>query len=165
MLAILRLAKRKRFKYTMLNTNGFRLANDPDFARALADLAGNFEVYLQFDGFDRQAAARLRGVDVLDVKLRALERLHEYRIPATLVMTVQAGVNDGQVAKVIEVGLQSPSIRGVNFQPLAYYGSAPPPPNKMTLTGVLEAIETHKRPAAGGSTISSPCPATSNGWR
>ena len=142
-LEILRLAKAKRFKYVMLNTNGSRLAQDREFARELGALAGNFEVYLQFDGFDRQAVARLRGADLLDVKLRALDRLREFAIPATLVMTVKAGVNEAEVGKVIECGLRNPSVRGVNFQPTAYYGAEPPPPNRMTLTGVLEAIETH----------------------
>ena len=142
-LEILRLAKRKRFKYVMLNTNGSRLAQDREFAKALGALAGNFEVYLQFDGFGRQAVARLRGADVLDLKLRALDRLREFAIPATLVMTVKTGVNEAEVGKVIECGLANPSVRGVNFQPTAYYGAEPPPADRMTLTGVLEAIETH----------------------
>src|SRR5437588_5005433 len=46
---ILDLAKARPIKHLMLNTNGVRIANDPEFARRLADYMPGFEVYLQFD--------------------------------------------------------------------------------------------------------------------
>jgi uncharacterized radical SAM superfamily Fe-S cluster-containing enzyme len=47
---ILRAAKRRKFKYLMLNTNGVRLAEAPAFAAFLGTLTPGFEVYLQYDG-------------------------------------------------------------------------------------------------------------------
>jgi uncharacterized radical SAM superfamily Fe-S cluster-containing enzyme len=49
-LEMLAAAKRREIPVVMLNTNGIRLARDPRFAPALAELG--VHVYLQFDGFD-----------------------------------------------------------------------------------------------------------------
>ena len=38
----------------MVNTNGVRIANDPEFAARLAGYMPDFEVYLQFDSFSRR---------------------------------------------------------------------------------------------------------------
>jgi len=45
----------------MLNTNGVRIAKEPEFAARLAGYAPGFEVYLQFDSFERQSLMVLRG--------------------------------------------------------------------------------------------------------
>ena len=42
----------------MVNTNGIRIAHDEAFAERLAGYMPDFEVYLQFDSFERGAAAR-----------------------------------------------------------------------------------------------------------
>ena len=41
----------------MVNTNGIRIAQDEAFAKRLADYMPDFEVYLQFDSFERRRAA------------------------------------------------------------------------------------------------------------
>src|SRR5205085_2167734 len=51
-LEIVALAKTKRIKAVMINTNGVRLARDEEFVRRLSAFTGNFEIYLHFDGFD-----------------------------------------------------------------------------------------------------------------
>lgn len=53
-LEIIRMAKRKKIKYVMLNTNGLRIATDETFVRELSRFVRDFEVYLQFDGFAEQ---------------------------------------------------------------------------------------------------------------
>ncbi len=40
----------------MVNTNGIRIAQDEEFAARLAGYMPDFEVYLQFDSFERDAA-------------------------------------------------------------------------------------------------------------
>jgi 7,8-dihydro-6-hydroxymethylpterin dimethyltransferase len=50
-LEIVALAKTKRIKAVMINTNGVRIARDEEFVRRLSAFKGNFEIYLQFDGF------------------------------------------------------------------------------------------------------------------
>ena len=48
----------------MLNTNGIRIAQDPEFVAALAEMKRAFEVYLQFDALSREALQAIRGADL-----------------------------------------------------------------------------------------------------
>ena len=48
-LEIIAAAKRRPIRHVMLNTNGIRIAQEPDFVKALAAFKPGFEVYLQFD--------------------------------------------------------------------------------------------------------------------
>ncbi|HEY3414257.1 MAG TPA: radical SAM protein [Armatimonadota bacterium] len=140
---IIRLARNKGIRYVMLNTNGIRLAEEPGFAESLAEFHGGFEIYLQFDGFDPKASRAFRGTDRTGTHQRALDRLAATGVPATLVNTVEAGVNDDQLGRIIEFGLSSPAVRGINFQPLAYFGNADQRPSggRVTLTGVIKRIK------------------------
>jgi uncharacterized radical SAM superfamily Fe-S cluster-containing enzyme len=144
-LDVLDYARSTKLAYVMLNTNGLRIAADEPFVKVLARLVGNFEVYLQFDGLDGRVSEKLRGRDYLREKLQAVELLEKHNVPTTLVMTVQAGENDSQIGDVIAFAMRHRNIRGVNFQPMAFFGRrsvAAPPQNRATLTGVLQKIET-----------------------
>ena len=55
-LDILAAARRRPIRHVMLNTNGIRIAEDPDFCDALAALRPGFEVYLQFEFAERRGA-------------------------------------------------------------------------------------------------------------
>lgn len=144
---ILEEAMGRGFRYVMLNTNGLRIAEDDGFVDALARIGGRggFEVYLQFDGLSARSHRLLRGRDLGDVKRRAVARLSERNVPVTLVSTVAAGVNDGEVGALVTFGLQTPGVRGINFQPLARFGRTPAPgvgeERPVTLTGILKRIE------------------------
>ena len=140
---IISMAKRKKFKYVMLNTNGIRIAEDEAFAKELQQFVGGFEVYLQFDGFKQSAYESLRGTNLYDVKLKAINRLTEFKIPTTLVATVANGINDDEVGRIFNFGLQQPYVRGINFQPAAFFGrtSQDRKANRVTLSGVLQRLE------------------------
>lgn len=144
---ILSLAKKKRFKYLMLNTNGRRIADDPDFAAFLGTLTPGFEVYLQFDGVTDAVYSKLRGAKLLDVKRRAIESLARARVPMTLVATIARGVNDRQIGDIIRFGMATDYVRGVNFQPVAYFGRVPSAnvKNRVTLSGIRREIERQSR--------------------
>jgi len=145
-LDIIRYARSRDLAYVMLNTNGLRIARDEAFARELATFQGGFEVYLQFDGLDEASTARCDGA--LQHKLEAIKVLERLNIPTTLVMTVQAGVNDHAMGDVIAFAMGHRNIRGVNFQPLAFFGRVPPgvsTRDRATLTGVLKGIEAQTR--------------------
>jgi hypothetical protein len=144
-LEVLAYARSTKLAYVMLNTNGLRIAKDEAFVQELGRLVGNFEVYLQFDGLDGNTSKQLRGRDFLREKLQAVELLDKHNVPTTLVMTVQAGVNDHQIGDVVAFAMRHRNIRGVNFQPMAFFGRRPvttPPNNRTTLTGILQKIET-----------------------
>lgn len=140
---ILRLAKKKRFKYLMLNTNGLRIAADPAFAEFLGTLTPGFEVYLQFDGVKDATYRKLRGADLHATKLKAIENLAAARVPMTLVATITRGVNDAQIGDIIRFGMDTDCVRGVNFQPVAFFGRAPAADvkNRTTLSGIRREIE------------------------
>ena len=121
-LDILRMARSKPIKCVMLNTNGLRIAQDEAFVQQLAVLKGDFEIYLQFDGFGDAVYQALRGRGLDKVKQQAIERLTSYGIPTTLVMTVQNGINDHLLGQVFLYALQKKYIRGVNFQNMAFLG-------------------------------------------
>ena len=56
--AILDRAKAAPIRHLMVNTNGIRIANDEAFAKRLAGYMPDFEVYLQFDSFERRRSWR-----------------------------------------------------------------------------------------------------------
>ncbi|HIH24986.1 TPA: radical SAM protein [Candidatus Woesearchaeota archaeon] len=139
---IIKLA-REKVRYVMLNTNGLRIADDERFVEQLAQFQGRFEVYLQFDGLDESTHTRLRGRDLRAIKQRAIDNLKRHNIPITLVATVEKGVNDHEVGAILHFALAQPNIRGVNFQPVAFFGRRPSdkPMDRTTLTGVLHRLE------------------------
>ncbi|EKE06484.1 MAG: hypothetical protein ACD_18C00347G0009 [uncultured bacterium] len=140
---IIKTAREKKIKYIMLNTNGIRIAEDEEFVKELSQFKGKFEVYLQFDGFDKSTYTHLRGRDLLETKLKAIENLRKYEIPITLVTTLDKGYNDDQIGKIIEFGTETKGIRGINFQPVTYFGRLREinTKNRLTLSGVIKKIE------------------------
>jgi len=112
-------------RYTQINTNGIRLAEDEDYVRRLAD-AGLDIVFLQFDGADDEVYRALRGRDLLDIKLRAITNCDRYRIGVTLVPTIVPGINDDRIGETVRraVGL-FPAVRSIHFQPVTYLGRYP----------------------------------------
>jgi uncharacterized radical SAM superfamily Fe-S cluster-containing enzyme len=140
---ILDAAKRRPIKHLMLNTNGIRIANEPDFARRLADYMPGFELYLQFDSLDNAVLRDLRGADLRDVRLRALERLNEHNISTTLVVTLKKGLNDAEIGSTIDFALQQRCVRGITFQPVQVAGRIEgfnPETDRLTLSEVRREI-------------------------
>lgn len=140
---IIKLAKAKKFKYVMLNTNGLRIAEDEAFVKELQQFAGGFEIYLQFDGLKDSTYRQLRGESLLEKKRKALEHLSAYKIPTTLVSAISKGINDEEVGAIFTYGLNQPYVRGINFQPAAFFGrtSQQVKENRITLSGVLKRLE------------------------
>ena len=140
---ILDIAKKKPIKHLMVNTNGIRIANDPGFAEQLATYMPDFEIYLQFDSFKASALEQLRGRDLRDVRIKAIEKLNELNLSTTLVVTLQKGVNDDEIGKIIEFGLQQRCVRGVTLQPTQIAGRLEqfnPATDRITMTGVRQSI-------------------------
>ena len=136
-------AKKAGATSIQLNSNGLRLASDPDFARRCAEAGLDF-VFMQFDGVTDDVYEKLRGRPLLDIKKRAIEVCDGLGVGVTLVPTVVPGVNDGQIGEIIRFGLsKSPAVRGVHFQPVSWFGRVPREPDdadRITLPEVLRAI-------------------------
>jgi hypothetical protein len=115
---IVALAKARPIKHLMVNTNGVRIAQEEDFVRRLAEIKDDFEVYLQFDSFEREALIELRGADLRRIRHDAIEKLNRYNISTNLVVTLKKGLNDNEIGTTIDYALQQPCVRGVTFQPI-----------------------------------------------
>lgn len=140
---ILDIAKKKPIRHLMLNTNGVRIANDEGFAEKLAAYMPDFEVYLQFDSFKPEALQLLRGRDLTEIRKRAIDKLNGLNLSTTLVVTLQQGVNDDEIGKIIEYALQQRCVRGVTFQPVQIAGRTEnfdPATDRITLTDVRRKI-------------------------
>lgn len=140
---ILDIAKSKPIRHLMLNTNGIRIANDEEFVKRLATYMPNFEIYLQFDSFEKETLEKLRGKDLREVRLKALENLNKYNLSTTLVVTLQKNLNNNEIGKIIEFALKQKCIRGVTFQPTQVAGrleNFDPQTDRYTLTEVRQDI-------------------------
>ncbi len=141
--AIMDIAKSKPIKHLMLNTNGIRIAKDFEFAKKLSGYAPDFEIYLQFDSFKPEALQHLRGEDLKATRMKALEHLNALNLSTTLVVTLQKGINDDEIGKIIEFALQQKCVRGITFQPTQIAGRVEnfnPETDRLTLTEVRQSI-------------------------
>ncbi len=119
---ILDYAKTLPIKHLMLNTNGIRIAKEKDFVEKLKTYAPDFEIYLQFDSFEDSVLQTLRGADLSKIRQQALANLNEVNLSTTLVVTLQKGLNDGEMGKIIDFALKQKCVRGVTFQPTQIAG-------------------------------------------
>ena len=157
---ILDIAKKKPIKHLMVNTNGIRIAKDFEFAKKLAAYSPDFEIYLQFDSFKPEVLKRLRGKDLTAVRTKALEHLNRLNLSTTLVVTLQKGMNDDEIGKIIEYALQQPCVRGVTFQPTQIAGRADnfnPQTDRLTLTEVRQNILSQTNIFSANDLIPVPC--------
>jgi len=127
----------------MINTNGIRLARDRRFLESIAERKHRTEIYLQFDTFEDAGYKTLRGASLLETKLQAIEQLGNVGLNTILVCTVQPGVNDHEIGRLVEFGIERPWITGVSFQPATYSGRYVLPEtleNRITFPDVIQAI-------------------------
>jgi uncharacterized radical SAM superfamily Fe-S cluster-containing enzyme len=142
-LDIIRAARSRPIRHVMLNTNGLRLAADPEFVAALAEMKRGFEVYLQFDALSAEALRTIRGADLRRVRERALDALDEAGISTTLVCVIRKGVNDGEIGDVLRHAQERACVRGVTFQPVQDAGrndGFDPRHNRIVLSEIRRAI-------------------------
>jgi uncharacterized radical SAM superfamily Fe-S cluster-containing enzyme len=145
LLEIVRLAKDMGIASVMVNTNGIRIAEDEHLADQLAAVEPTPpSVYLQFDGFKDDFYTAIRGRPLLDVKMKAIERLTARGIKVALVSTIMRGWNEDQVGAICDFAIRNPGIRSVNFQPAFSEGRVRggfDPMDRVTLTDIFQRAE------------------------
>ncbi|MGH2985858.1 MAG: radical SAM protein [Solirubrobacterales bacterium] len=140
-LDMLAAARAREIPLVMLNTNGIRLARDPRFAPALAELG--VHVYLQFDGFDEATQVAIRGRPLTEEKLRALDCCAEAGVSVSLAAVIERDLNEHEVGPILRFGVRHPAVTGVFFQPVTHSGRFrvdSNPLDKVTNSDVIEAI-------------------------
>ena len=143
LIPMLRAAKERNIRFIMINTNGRRIANDDAFVAELKEIQP--AIYFQFDGFEPETYLTLRGeADLLDEKIRALDKLAAAEIPVVLVPAIERGVNDHEIGKIVKFGLEHPAVFGINFQPAFHAGRHDDhdPMQRITIPDILRKMET-----------------------
>ncbi len=141
---VLDYACRQPIDLVMINTNGLRLASDPALVAELAARKQRCQIYLQFDGLDPQSSLQLRGEELLDRKLKAVDALGAAGVNITLVCTLQPGLNLDQVGPLVRFAMERTWITGVSFQPATYVGRTVHPEvlaQRITFPDVIRAVE------------------------
>jgi uncharacterized radical SAM superfamily Fe-S cluster-containing enzyme len=141
--AIITYALSRDIDYVMINTNGIRFARDTVLVDLVAQHRDRLEIYFQFDGLDDNVYRALRGEPLLETKMAALDALDRAGVHVTLVPTLQAGVNNDQLGRIVEFGLARRHITGISFQPATYSGRHVLPEqleNRVTFPDVIQGI-------------------------
>jgi 7,8-dihydro-6-hydroxymethylpterin dimethyltransferase len=79
-------------------------------------------VLLQFDGAEKQTNQRLRAADPLKIRLKLIQQLDRLGIAMQLTMTIARGVNEHEIAWVIDVGRRHRNVRLIALQPAFFSG-------------------------------------------
>lgn len=132
------------FDFIQINTNGLRLAREAGYAAALK-AAGAASVFLQFDGVTDDVYRVLRGRGLWAEKQAAVAACAQAGLGVVLVPTLVPGVNTEAVGAILDKALGwYPTVRGVHFQPVSYFGRHPGAPadaQRLTLPELMRAIE------------------------
>lgn len=117
-----RYARKVGYHSVQAATNGIEFAKSKEFCRQAAE-AGLRYVYLQFDGIGNEANSHRHVGNLFDVKLKAIENLHQAGVEIVLVITLVNGINNEQVGKIIQFALDNPKkISFLSFQPVSFTG-------------------------------------------
>jgi len=123
---LIKKAKEIGFRHVEINTNGIRLAQSVDYCKKLKE-SGVSTIYLQFDGLTADVYKFIRGIDLLEKKMQAIENCREAGIKSlVLVVTLVKGVNDNQLGDIIKFAAKNfDIIRCINVQPVSLCGRLP----------------------------------------
>jgi tetraether lipid synthase len=117
-----RYARQLGYNSVQAATNGIEFAKSKEFCRQAFE-AGLRYAYLQFDGVGNDANSHRQVGNLFDVKLRAIENMHEAGIEIILVTTLINGVNNDQVGPIINFARENPKkIAFIAFQPVSFTG-------------------------------------------
>ena len=117
-----RYARKIGFNSVQAATNGIEFAKSKEYCRQAFE-AGLRYAYLQFDGIGNDANSHRQVGNLFDVKLRAINNMHEAGIEIILVTTLVNGVNNDQVGPIINFARENPKkIAFIAFQPVSFTG-------------------------------------------
>ncbi|MGB7024911.1 MAG: radical SAM protein [Candidatus Acidiferrales bacterium] len=115
-------ARKVGYNSVQAATNGIEFAKSKEFSKKAFE-AGLRYAYLQFDGIGNDANSHRQVGNLFDVKLRAIENMHEAGIEIVLVTTIVNNVNNDQVGPIVKFAMENPKkIAFVSFQPVSFTG-------------------------------------------
>src|SRR3974390_1663956 len=115
-------ARKVGYNSVQAATNGIEFAKSPEFCKQAFD-AGLRYAYLQFDGIGNAPKSHRLVGNLFDVKLQAIENLHNAGIDIVPVITIVNNLNNEQVGRIIQFALDNPKrISFLSFQPVSFTG-------------------------------------------
>ncbi|ASJ13347.1 tetraether lipid synthase Tes [Thermococcus thioreducens] len=140
LIEIIRIAKEEGYDHVQLNTDGIKLAFEPELVREIRK-AGVNVLYLSYDGMTPQTNWK----NHWEIPL-IFENVRKASGPGiVLVPTTIRNVNDHELGAIINFGLNHLDIvRGVNFQPISLVGRVPKKERqrfRITIPGAIKRIE------------------------
>lgn len=116
-LEILEAAKEEGFDHVQLNTNGIRIAQSLEFAKAVSERNVN-TLYLSMDG----VTAKTNPKNFWEMP-KILENCRQSDMGVVFVPTVLNTINDHEVGSILKYALNNLDVvRGVNYQPVSLVG-------------------------------------------
>ncbi|TAM80426.1 MAG: radical SAM protein [Acidobacteria bacterium] len=117
-----RYARKIGFNSVQAATNGIEFAKSKEFCKQAFE-AGLRYAYLQFDGIGNDANNHRKVGNLFDVKLKAIDNMHDAGIEIVLVTTLVNNVNNDQVGPIINFARENPKkIAFISFQPVSFTG-------------------------------------------
>jgi hypothetical protein len=114
---IIRVCKEEGIDHVQLNTDGIRLALDPELALKVRK-AGVNTIYLSFDG----VTSKTNPKNHREIP-KILENCRKAGVGIVLVPTIIKTVNDHEVGAILKFGFENIDVvRGVNYQPVSLVG-------------------------------------------
>ena len=137
---IIKIAKEEGYDHIQLNTDGIRLAFEPELVKKIRE-AGVNTLYLSYDGMTPQTNWK----NHWEIPL-IFENVRKAGGPGIVfVPTTIRNVNDHELGAIINFGLNHLDIvRGVNFQPISLVGRVPKRERqrfRITIPGAIKKIE------------------------
>jgi len=106
--------------------------------------AGLKSIFLQFNNLTGTKMTKPHAKNIMQDKLKVIENSAKLGIGVILVCTVVPNKNDNILWNIVEFGLNNaPTVRGVHFQPVSYFGRIPKMPedkDRITLPEVISKI-------------------------
>jgi uncharacterized radical SAM superfamily Fe-S cluster-containing enzyme len=117
-----RYAREVGYNSVQAATNGIEFAKSLEFCKQAAE-AGLRYAYLQFDGIGNAANEHRKVGNLFDVKLKAIENLHNAGVEIVPVTTIVNGINNEQVGRIVQFALDNPKKTSfLAFQPVSFTG-------------------------------------------
>jgi 7,8-dihydro-6-hydroxymethylpterin dimethyltransferase len=120
LIELLRCCQHPNIGRITMNSNGLRLAREPELCEQLAALG--VCVVLSFNTLEPQTSEALHGRDIVAEKLKAIENLTKAGARMTLLCVMTRGVNEQAIDAIFEIMRGNDAILSLTIQTMTYTG-------------------------------------------
>jgi uncharacterized radical SAM superfamily Fe-S cluster-containing enzyme len=156
---MLEMAKRAGIHRVTVCSNGIKLAKDEAFVARLGEYGAR--IALSFDTFDPHTDKLMQGANMLATKMRCMELCEKHGVDVTLIPVMTRGVNEHEIAKILDFALARSNVRHVEVHTMTFTGQSGVTFDRAGRISMYEVLEEIERTTAGllrpSDFVSSPC--------